>query len=199
MTSYSKSRLVRWLVTKFQPHHTHMQHSQGLNITDVCIMHICIMIKEHMYMHRAYMIKEHMYMHNTYMHNVYMHQSQGLYMHDKYAASWIHASYTHVSGSRIIDVCITHTCIRVKDRRPKIHACIRIMYKCTHHASYICASWPRVSGSRIYASYIHQGQGSYPTPRIALSVGWSVRSKICRIIDTCTIHICMLHYQGPGS
>ena len=71
-----------WLVTKFQPHHTHMQHSQGLNITDVCII-----IKEHMYMHRAYMIKEHMYMHNTYMHNVYMHQSRGLYMHDKYAAS----------------------------------------------------------------------------------------------------------------
>ena len=32
--------LVGWLVTKFQPHHTHMQHSQGLNITDVCIMHI---------------------------------------------------------------------------------------------------------------------------------------------------------------
>ena len=78
---------VGWLVTKFQPHHTHMQHSQGLNITDVCIMHICIIIKEHMYMHRAYMIKEHMYMHNTYMHNVYMHQSRGLYMHDKYAAS----------------------------------------------------------------------------------------------------------------
>ena len=42
------------------PHHTHMQHSQGLNITDVCIMHICIMIKEHMYMHRAYM--HHVYM-----------------------------------------------------------------------------------------------------------------------------------------
>ena len=65
--------LVGWLVTKFQPHHTHMQHSQGLNITDVCIMHICIMIKEHMYMHRAYM------------HHVYMHQ--GLSMHDKYTAS----------------------------------------------------------------------------------------------------------------
>ena len=60
--------LVGWLVTKFQPHHTHMQHSQGLNITDVCIMHICIIIKEHMYMHRAYMIKEHMYMHHVYMH-----------------------------------------------------------------------------------------------------------------------------------
>ena len=42
-------------VTKFQPHHTHMQHSQGLNITYVCIMHICIIIKKHMYMHRAYM------------------------------------------------------------------------------------------------------------------------------------------------
>ena len=81
------TKFVRWLVTKFQPHHTHMQHSQGLNITDVCIMHICIIIKEHMYMYRAYMIKEHIYMHNRYMHDVYMHQSRGLYMDDKYAAS----------------------------------------------------------------------------------------------------------------
>ena len=173
------------------------------------------------------MIKEHMYMHRAYMHHVYMHQSQGLSMHDKYAASWIHPSYTHVSGSRIIDVCITHvymyqgpgskgtyTCI--------IHACIRIMYKCTRHASYICASWPRVSGSRIYASNIHTSlddQGAciyvswihascihtsrskfvHPTPRIALFVRPSVRNKICRIEDTCTIHTCMLRDQGPGS
>ena len=72
------------LVTKFQPHHTHMQHSQGLNITDVCIMHICIMIKEHMYMHRAYMHHVYMYQgqmtnlpHHKYMHHTQMCQDQG--------------------------------------------------------------------------------------------------------------------------
>ena len=89
-----------------------------------------------------------------------------------------------MSGSRIIDVCITHTCIRVKDRRPKIHACIRIMYKCTHHASYICASWPRVSGSRIYALYIHQGQGSY--------IQYMHQDQESRIIDTCK-QACIIH------
>ena len=30
-------------------------------------------------------------------------------------------------------------------------------------------------------------------------VRWFVGDKICRIIDTCTIHICMLQDQGPGS
>ena len=43
----------------------------------------------------------------------------------------------------------------------------------------------------------------HPTPRIALfvrpSVRPSVRNKICRIIDTCTIHTCMLQDQSPGS
>ena len=32
------SFMVDLSVTKFQPHHTHMQLSQGLNITDVCII-----------------------------------------------------------------------------------------------------------------------------------------------------------------
>ena len=31
-----------------------------------------------------------------------MHQIRGLYMHDKYAASWIHASYTRMSGSPLV-------------------------------------------------------------------------------------------------
>ena len=30
---------VRPLVTKFQPHHRYMQHSQVSRITDVCIIH----------------------------------------------------------------------------------------------------------------------------------------------------------------
>ena len=36
-------------------HHTHMQHSQVSRIMDVCIIDICMMIKEHIYMHPTYM------------------------------------------------------------------------------------------------------------------------------------------------
>ena len=89
----------------------------------------------------------------------------------------------------MIDVCITHvymyqgqgskakyTCI--------IHACIRIMYKCARHASYICAPWPRVSGSRIYASYILLLESPCPLVR--------PEQNFSRIIHTCNI----VKYQG---
>ena len=45
-------------------------------------------------------------------HHRYMHQGQRSWIY----ASFIPASYTHASGSRIIGICIIHTCIRVKDR-----------------------------------------------------------------------------------
>ena len=45
-------------------------------------------------------------------HHRYMHQGQRSWIY----ASFIPASYTHASGSKIIDICIIHTCIRVKDR-----------------------------------------------------------------------------------
>ena len=37
---------VRPLVTKFQPHHRYMQHSQVSRIIDMCIIHTCIRVKD---------------------------------------------------------------------------------------------------------------------------------------------------------
>ena len=45
-------------------------------------------------------------------HHRYMRQGQRSWIH----ASFIPASYTHASQSRIIGICIIQTCIRVKDR-----------------------------------------------------------------------------------
>ena len=95
-------------------------------------MHICIM-----YMH--YDQGTYMYMHRADMHHVYMHQGQGFSMHEKFASSYMHPMYTYMSLSRIIDVCIIHTLIRVKVQRSTIYASYmhvsgsRIMDKCIIH------------------------------------------------------------------
>ena len=77
--------LVGWLV-----------RDKICRIMDICITHTCSIVKyQGSWMYASYintsctciMIKEHMCMHHAYMHHVYMHQSQGLSMHDKYAAS----------------------------------------------------------------------------------------------------------------
>ena len=57
-------------------------------------------------------VKDHWYMHHLYLHHTHIHQDQGSYIF----TSWIHASCKYSLGSRIIDMCIIHTCIRVKDR-----------------------------------------------------------------------------------
>ena len=84
---------VGWLVTKFQPHHTHMKHSQGLNITDVCTMHICIIIKEHMYIVYASCINDQncRIMDICITHTCSIVKSQGSWMY----ASYINASLTY--------------------------------------------------------------------------------------------------------
>ena len=65
------------------------------------------------------MVKEHMYMHHTYMHKVYMQVKEHLHHTHTHIihTRTIHATYTHVSGSRsrIMDMCIIHTCIIVED------------------------------------------------------------------------------------
>ena len=80
-------------------------HASGSRIIDVCIIHTFIKIKDHRCMHHTYLhrIKDIRCMHHT-----YMHQDQG---------SQMFASYIHASRSRITDVCIIHTCIRIKDHR----------------------------------------------------------------------------------
>ena len=117
-----------------------------VRIKGICIMHTCTRIEDHIYIHASYIyqgqglmiciihaciididtnIEEHIYVHHTHMYQ------------DKW--SKIHESYVHALGSmvkyiciiHIIDMCIIHTCIRVKDQRTLINAsCIRIMYKC---------------------------------------------------------------------
>ena len=83
-----------------------------------------------------------------------------------------HASWIHVSGSRIIHICITHTCIK--------HSCFRVKDQGSLiHASHICASFTyhmhQDPGSQIYTSYKHgSGQGS-------------------RIIDKCNTQTCIIH------
>ena len=86
---------VGWLVTKFQPHHTHMKHSQGLNITDVCTMHICIIHTCIMY---KYIIMDTcitLWIHESCIHASWIHAP---WIH----VSWIHASWTHL-------ICMGHT------------------------------------------------------------------------------------------
>ena len=64
-------------------------------------------------------------------HHGYMHQGQGSWIY----ASFISASYTYASGSRIIYICIVDTCIRQTFIGIKDHRYV-------HH------------------TYMHQGQGS---------------------------------------
>ena len=130
-------------------------------------------------------------------------------------------------GSRIIDMCIIHTCIRVKDRGKLINASymhyqdqgswiVHLTYVChmyqdqeyIHHTyiyqgqgSYIHACFRiRVQDQRyVHHSHMHQSQGSRNIDKCMHHTRMSVGDKICRIIDTCTIHTCMLQDQGPGS
>ena len=103
----------------------------------------------------------------------------------------MHHTYMHQGqGSKAKDIYI-------------IHACIRIMYKCMHHVSYIYASWPRVSGSRIYASYIlllespcsfvrpSVGHQKVPHHRYMHHTYMHASGSRSRIIDMCIIHTCI--------
>merc|ERR1711894_789108 len=85
--------------------HTHMHQSQGWRIIDMCIIHACIRIKDHMHhMHQGYMY--HGYMHDGYMYHGYMHHSimHHGYMHHRFMHhGYMHHGYMHhqQSESRI--------------------------------------------------------------------------------------------------
>ena len=129
--------------------HASYMHVSGSCINARVMHHIYVhhghVYQDQEYMHQTYihhwMIKERVYMYHGYMHHVYIHQGQRLSMHDKY----MHR--THVSGSMIIDVCIIHTCLRVKGPRYThiMQLCIRLknqesyIHASKDHASYICA------------------------------------------------------------
>ena len=166
------------------------------------------------YVHHGHMCQGQESMHRTCiqtsrsrMIHTLMHQSQG-------PGSQICASYTHRSesgiedhryvhhthmqysqGSRNIDRCIIHACIRIKDR-----------------GSQICVSYTHASESRIeehYKCIIHACiRIMYPTPRIALFVGPSPKSFASWMHEPFVHHTCMNQgsrnidtcmYQDQGS
>ena len=159
--SYSQNRLVRSsvrpLVTKFQPHHTHMQHSQVSRITDVCILLLespCSFVR--------WSVRDKI------CRIIYTCTTHTCMLQDQGPGSQICASYTHASGSRIedhryvhhthidqsqgsriIDMCIIHTCSIVKDRGTQIDA------------SYMHVSGSRIEDHRyVHHTHMHQSQGS---------------------------------------
>ena len=117
--------------------HAYMHPGQGSRIIDISIMN---RVMDHRYMHHTHMqhptpriglsvrssgknpaswthaslirVNYHSYLHHLYLHHTHIHQDQGSYIF----TSWIHESCKYLLGSRIIDMCIIHTCIRVKDR-----------------------------------------------------------------------------------
>ena len=110
--------------------------------------------------------------------------------------------YMHASGSRsrIIDMCIIHTCIRVKDRGTLINASYRhvrffILFSMGGAAAGVCIIH---SSTRIHASCMHQDQGQ--GSRICASyicasyIHQGQRSWICASY----IHVLYMH-QGQGT
>ena len=107
-------------------------------------------------------------MHHTYVHHGHMYQDQ-----EHIYASHMHTNirvknhtYMDASGSRsrIIDMCIIHACIRVKDRGTLINASyMHVSGPMIMHHTHMHHS--QVSGSRTYIciahAYMHQGQESY--------------------------------------
>ena len=100
-------------------------------------------------------------------------------------ASFISASYTHTSGSRIIHIYIVDTCIMqifigIKDHRYVHHTYMhqgqgsRIIDTCNIHMCIIHTCIMINDHRYVYHTYMHQGQGS-------------------RIIDICTIDTCTMN------
>ena len=90
-------------------HHSHMHQSQGSRNIDKCIIGMCIMVT-------CIRAK------NICISHAYKHQGQESYIHACFRVKvqdhrYVHHTHMHQSqGSRIIDMCIIHTCIRVKDQ-----------------------------------------------------------------------------------
>ena len=115
-------------------HHTHIDQSQGSRIIDMCIIHTCIRVKDQgTLINTSYtdvsgsyilllespcpfvrpLVRYRKISHHRYMHHTYTHASGSRIEDHRY----VH--HTHIDqsqGSRIIDMCIIHTCSIVKDR-----------------------------------------------------------------------------------
>ena len=126
----------------------------------------------------------------------YIHASESRIEDHKY----VHHTHMHQSqGSRITNMCIIHTCIRVKDRGTLINASYRhvtffILFSMGGAAAGVCIIH---SSTRIHASCMHQDQGQ--GSRICASyicasyIHQGQRSWIC----VSYIHLSYMH-QGDG-
>ena len=146
------------------------------------------MHQEASYIHKSWK-KMHCYMHHTFRirdqnHRCIMHTYT---LQDQGPGSLLCASYTHVSGSSIVDKCIIHMCImatcirinnvciihtniRVKDHTFMHATGSRIMDMCMDIYIIHCKSYTHASGSRILITCMQ---------RII-------------IIDICIIHTCII-------
>ena len=128
------------------------------------------------------------------MHHTYMYQDQG-----QGSKTQIYASCVHVSGLRIMDKCIIHMCIVVMCIRIDtciIHACIMIkevFHLLIIHACIIIKDVLYPRGLKL--PEIGKVTSDSQNRLVRSFVRSSVADKICRIIDTCTKHTCMLQDQ----
>ena len=157
---------------------------------DICIIHACIRIKDHGYVCMYQDQGSEIYMHLTHMH------ASG----SRSRIIYVHHTHMHQSqGSRITNMCIIHTCIRVKDRGTLINASYRhvtffILFSMGGAAAGVCIIH---SSTRIHAScmYQDQGQGSQLCASYicASNIHQGQRSWIC----VSYIHLSYMH-QGDG-
>ena len=123
-----------------------------------------------------------------------MHQGQGSRTIDisiiirvidlRYVLTHTHTFILHTAGARIKDICIIHTCIKIKGHR---ETSIRDKHYGYGHDGYM---YPGC----IPPEYMH------PTPRIGLSVrptlknpASQIHASRSKIMDICIIHTCIIH------
>ena len=164
-----------------------MHQGEGSRIIDICIMHTCIR-KHHIYTNPGKRCIVTCIIHSgsgtRIIHRCIMHTYT---LQDQGPGSLLCASYTHVSGSSIVDKCIIHMCImatcirinnvciihtniRVKDHTFMHATGSRIMDMCMDIYIIHCKSYTHASGSRILITCMQ---------RII-------------IIDICIIHTCII-------
>ena len=156
-------------------HHTYMHQGQGSKVSDICIIHACIRIMDKCIIHMCSMATciriKYICIIHTY---IRMSGSKSVrklvrpsvrpsVRHRKVSHHrYMHHTYMHASGSRfrIIDMCIIHTCIRVKDRETLIYASYmyvsgsRIMDKCIIHMC-IMVTCIRIKNIYMHRTCIH--------------------------------------------
>ena len=101
----------------------------------------------------------------------------------KIYSSYIPASYTHVSGSRIIDTCITHM----------VHACTRIKDQDHGYVYHTIAIHANASCVHAY-TYTHHAYLQHEYMNTFIMHTWNIHTCIMDmpILDTSIMHMCIM-------